>query len=208
MIRGVDMDEMYAVNRVRLRGVLAEKPHFSHESRGERFYQFPLDIQRLSGTVDRINIIAREQLLKSLEVEEASKISMVGELRSFNNRSGVGPKLVITVFARELYFDEGEDINTVRLKGTLCKAPSHRITPMGREISDLMLAVNRRYGRSDYLPCIVWGMRAREAGQWSVGTVVSLEGRIQSRKYIKNIDGKPVEKTAFEVSVIGIEQVV
>ena len=160
---------------------------------------------RLSGTADRIHILARSSLLDTLEIDGSSKICVLGELRSFNNKSGVGPKLIITVFAREIRFDDGEDENLVELLGTLCKAPNFRTTPMGREICDLMLAVNRRYGRSDYLPCIAWGLRARSAATWEVGTRVSLTGRIQSRSYIKTVDGVSVEKTAFEVSVLEID---
>lgn len=196
------MDENRIINNVQLRGAVAERPEFSHESRGETFLRFPLDIERLSGTADRINIVARGKLLEELEVEERSKLSVTGELRSFNNKSGEGSRLIITVFARELYFDDGEDVNIIQLYGTLCKPPTLRATPMGREICDMMLAVNRRYGRSDYLPCIAWGLRAKEASELTVGSPVSLDGRVQSRKYIKNIDGVPVEKTAYEVSVV------
>jgi single-strand DNA-binding protein len=198
------MDEMRIINRVELRGSVAERPSFSHENRGEVFLTFPLEVLRLSGAVDRINIVARAELLEELEVTEARKLHVLGELRSFNNKSGEGSRLVITVFARELTFDDGEDINSVQLTGAICKPPNLRTTPMGREICDLMLAVNRRYGRSDYLPCIAWGLRAKEASEWPVGMNVSLDGRIQSRKYIKNLDGIPLEKTAFEVSIIDI----
>ncbi len=198
------MDETRIMNRVELRGNVSEPPQFSHESRGERFFRFPLEVSRLSGTIDRINVIVRESQIDTLEPQEFSKLHVIGELRSFNNRSGEGSRLVITVFARELEFDDGPDCNNVILCGTLCKMPNLRTTPMGREICDLMLAVNRRYGRSDYLPCITWGLRAKDAADWTTGTVVSLNGRIQSRRYIKNIDGVPEEKTAYEVSVIEI----
>ena len=135
-----------------------------------------------------------------------SKLCIEGSLRSFNNKTGTGPKLVITVFAKEMRFENDDDENMIELKGTLCKPPSFRSTPMGREICDLMLAVNRPYGRSDYLPCITWGQKAREAAQWDVGTNVVLNGRIQSRQYTKIIDGEYVEKTAYEVSVIDIQK--
>ena len=201
------MDEEKRSNYAMLRGVMSEKPRYSHESRGEAFYQFSLDVARLSGAVDTIHVIARDKLLDALVVDGAeTKLCVAGELRSFNNKSGVGPKLVITVFARELWLDGGADENIIELSGTLCKAPTYRVTPMGREICDLMLAVNRRYGRSDYLPCISWGLSAREASGWDVGTPVRLSGRIQSRKYTKNIDGEAVEKVAYEVSVIEIDR--
>lgn len=195
------MDEISVTNRVELCGVLAGAPEFSHAGRGEVFYTFPLETQRLSGAVDRINIIIRQGLLMD-EPPELGKIRVLGELRSFNNKHGQGAKLVITVFARELQFCEDQDENFVELTGAICKQPNLRTTPMGRDICDLMLAVNRRYGRSDYLPCITWGLKARAAATWQVGDIIRLTGRIQSRSYIKLIDNEPIEKTAFEVSVV------
>lgn len=200
------MDENISRNTARLCGVIAAAPVFSHSGRGECFYTFPLEVARLSGATDKINIIVRDELMESIELREAEKICVVGELRSFNNKSGEGAKLVITVFAKELYLCDDDDLNEVHLIGTLCKKPNLRMTPMGRDICDLMLAVNRRYGRSDYLPCITWGLKAREVAEWDTGTMVTLEGRIQSRNYIKIVGGDPVEKTAFEVSVTDIAE--
>ena len=200
------MDENISRNTARLCGVIAAAPTFSHSGRGESFYTFPLEAARLSGATDKINIIVRDELMESIQLCEAEKICVVGELRSFNNKSGEGAKLVITVFAKELYLCDDDDLNEVHLIGTLCKKPNLRMTPMGRDICDLMLAVNRRYGRSDYLPCITWGLKAREAAEWGTGTMVTLEGRIQSRNYIKRVSGDPVEKTAFEVSVTDIAE--
>ncbi|MCI7369111.1 MAG: single-stranded DNA-binding protein [Firmicutes bacterium] len=200
------MDENISRNTARLCGVIAAAPTFSHSGRGESFYTFPLEAARLSGATDKINIIVRDELMENVELREAEKICVIGELRSFNNKSGEGAKLVITVFAKELYLCDDDDLNEVRLIGTLCKKPNLRMTPMGRDICDLMLAVNRRYGRSDYLPCITWGLKAREAAEWDTGTMVTLEGRIQSRNYIKIVGGDPVEKTAFEVSVTDIAE--
>ena len=200
------MDENISRNTARLCGVIAAAPVFSHSGRGECFYTFPLEVARLSGATDKINIIVRDELMKSIQLCEAEKICVVGGLRSLNNKSGEGAKLVITVFAKELYLCDDDDLNEVHLIGTLCKKPNLRMTPMGRDICDLMLAVNRRYGRSDYLPCITWGLKAREAAEWGTGTMVTLEGRIQSRNYIKIVGGDPVEKTAFEVSVTDIAE--
>lgn len=200
------MDENISRNTARLCGVIAAAPAFSHSGRGECFYTFPLEVARLSGATDKINIIVRDELMESIQLCEAEKICVVGELRSFNNKSGEGAKLVITVFAKELYLCDDDDLNEVHLIGTLCKKPNLRMTPMGRDICDLMLAVNRRYGRSDYLPCITWGLKAREAAEWDTGTMVTLEGRIQSRNYVKIVGGDPVEKTAFEVSVTDIAE--
>ena len=200
------MDENTSRNSAQLCGVIAAAPVFSHSGRGESFYTFPLEVARLSGATDKINIIVRDELMQSVELREAQKLCVKGELRSFNNKSGEGAKLVITVFAKELYLCDGDDLNEVHLVGTLCKKPNLRMTPMGRDICDLMLAVNRRYGRSDYLPCITWGLKAREASDWDTGTMVTLDGRIQSRSYIKIVGGDPVEKTAFEVSVTDISE--
>lgn len=198
------MDENNNTNFAGLCGTVAAAPVYSHSARGTDFYTFPLSVERLSGASDVINVILRREQLEALELCEAEKLRVTGEVRSFNNRSGSGAKLVISVFAKELCFFDGDDENLIRLHGTLCKAPNKRTTPMGRDICDLMLAVNRRYGRSDYLPCITWGQKARDAAAWEVGTVLDLEGRIQSRRYIKLIDGKAYEKTAYEISVTDI----
>lgn len=201
------MEEIKSSNYAMLRGVMREAPVFSHESRGEQFYQFSMEVSRLSGAVDTIHIIARRQLLEAVGISGGEeKLCVIGELRSFNNKTGVGPRLIITVYAKELSLCSGEDENVIELTGALCKQPNLRTTPMGREICDLMVAVNRRYGRSDYLPCIAWGIRAREASGWSIGTRVRITGRIQSRAYTKLVEGEAQEKTAYEVSVISIEQ--
>ena len=198
------MDEALCRNTVELCGALAAAPRFSHLSRGERFFIFPVETRRLSGAVDTINVVAREALLAALRIEEAERLCVQGELRSFNNRREEGPKLVITVFARALSLaGGGEDVNSITLRGALCKQPVLRVTPMGRDICDLMVAVNRRCGRSDYLPCICWGARARTAALFDVGDGVELTGRVQSRQYIKLIEGEPVEKVAYEVSITG-----
>lgn len=202
---GQGMDMNTGNNYTRLVGVMAGRPVFSHSARGEEFFCFPLEITRLSGAADRINIIIRREQLAELEAEEREKLCVIGQLRSFNNRRGTGARLVITVFAREIFFCEEPDCNEVYLRGTLCKPPNLRTTPMGRDICDLMLAVNRHYGRSDYLPCICWGPRARTAAGWEVGTVLSLEGRIQSRLYIKLSESGAEERTAFEVSAAELE---
>lgn len=200
------MDMIPTTNYAKLCGVMAAKPVYSHSSRGQQFYTFPLEVLRLSGNCDTLNIIARPEQLAAVEAAERERICVIGQLRTFNNRHGEGAKLVITVFAREIYLTDEDDCNLVQLTGTLCKAPNLRCTPMGRDICDLMLAVNRHYGRSDYLPCICWGVKAREAEAWGVGTQLHLEGRIQSRRYIKLSDEGAVEKTAFEVSVTDAEE--
>lgn len=199
------MDVNNENNYTRLVGTMAGAPVFSHVSRSQEFFSFPLEVERLSGAVDTLNILVRKNQLSELAVQDAEKLCVLGQVRSFNNRRGSGARLVITVLARELSFCDEDDSNLVRLTGTLCKPPNLRTTPMGRDICDLMLAVNRSYGRSDYLPCICWGIRARQAAAWTVGTQLELEGRLQSRQYIKLTEDGAVEKTAFEVSVTEAE---
>lgn len=199
------MDIMETTNKAILCGTPLSEPILSHTSRQEQFYTFPLEVARLSGNVDRLNIILREELLPDFQPSRAGLLEITGELRSFNNRSGEGSRLVITVFAQELRQpDTAMWVNEIHLTGTLCKLPNHRTTPMGREICDLLVAVNRHYGRSDYLPCIAWGQNARTAATWQVGQRVHILGRIQSREYVKNLPDGAVTKTAYEVSVTHI----
>ena len=188
-------------NSAELCGIIVSAPRFSHSSRGASFYTFPLTARRLSGAADTVNVVMPEKLLEGVELPEGGRVRVLGEVRSFNNRSGVGSRLVISVFARALLPGDGEDFNRVLLRGTLCKPPNFRRTPMGREICDLMLAVNRRCARSDYLPCIAWGSAAETAACWTVGTVTGIDGRLQSRVYVKQTEAGETEKTAFEVSV-------
>ena len=196
------MDMIPENNVLRLVGMLAGRPAFSHSGRGVEFWQFPLSVLRLSGTADVLNVIVRRELLEAAALSAGDKLLVQGELRSFNNRRGEGAKLVITAYARELSLCSGEDENRLQLLGTLCKAPTLRQTPLGRDICDLMLAVNRHYGRSDYLPCICWGALARQAAGWQVGDRLRLEGRVQSRSYLKLTEEGTVERTAYEVSVL------
>ena len=201
------MDTLGRNNYARLRGTLAGPVILSHQNRQERFYRFPLRTERLSGTEDVVNVLARERLLQT-DLPVAKRLDVSGEIRTFNNASGVGAKLVISLFARRLTLsDEDTDENLVLLTGTICKPPVLRRTPLGREICDLMLAVNRHYGRSDYLPCLVWGERAHSVAEWTVGTLVSLTGRFQSRAYHKLLpDGTVTERTAYEISAAEIER--
>ena len=200
------MEQFLESNSIRLCGSCAGRPVYSHSSRGQDFFTFPLAVERLSGSVDLLNLILREEQLDALELKNAGKIRVTGELRSFNNRRGEGAKLVITVFVREIGFCDDADENLVRLRGTLCKPPQLRQTPLGREICDLMLAVNRPYGRSDYLPCICWGSLARRAALWEQGSRVRLEGRFQSREYRKLTELGTQLRTAYEVSAAEIQE--
>ena len=191
------MDEVFSGNLVELRGTIAAPPRFSHESRGIRFFIFPLETMRLSGAADTVNVLVRESMLPALPEE---RVTVQGELRSYNNRSGVGNRLVLTVLARELFDGGGDDMDFVTLTGAICKPPSLRVTPMGREICDIILAVNRRYRRSDYIPVITWGAQARQTAEMPVGTRLLIRGRLQSRAYTKMMDGVPTARLAFEVS--------
>lgn len=192
-------------NHALLCGTVAESPHFSHENHGIRYEIFPLSVPRLSGAEDRLNVVASHPLLESCPLLPGDRVEVQGEVRSFNNRTGTGSRLVITLFARTLVHSEGENANCLTLTGALCKPPVVRRTPLGREICDLMLAVNRKYGRADYLPCIAWGALAQHCGHLDVGDSVKLEGRLQSRAYQKVVDGVSQARTAFEISVMYLE---
>ena len=195
------MDEFFSGNRAELCGSVAAPARYSHESRGIRFYTFPLETLRLSGAADTVNILLRESMLPRLPADRAA---VVGELRSYNNRSGVGSRLILTVLARELDDGVGPDEDRVTLLGAICKEPVLRVTPMGREICDIILAVNRRYRRSDYIPVISWGAQAEQIAALPVGTRLLVRGRLQSRAYTKMIDGVPHPRLAFEVSAADI----
>ncbi len=199
------MNEELNNNYAELSGIIQEEPQFSHETRGERFYTFPVSVRRLSGTADIINVLARQTAILEEPLHKGMPVHIFGQLRSFNNKSDNGPKLMLHLFAKDISTEPMEERNDILLHGTICKQPNYRTTPMGREICDFMLAVNRKYGRSDYLPCIAWGQNARLLSTCEVGTVISLRGRMQSRNYIKLVDDTPIEKTAYEVSLIDFE---
>ena len=202
------MEEKRMGNTVELCGILSGRPQFSHLGRNKSFYPFPLSVSRLSGVEDTINIICEESLLDITIPDGIEMLHVRGELRSYNNKSGVGNKLVLFVYAHELKFSNDKPQNEIYLLGTLCKSPVLRLTPLGREICDLLVAVNRPFGHSDYLPCICWGQNASMASRWAVGDLVELEGRIQSRNYVKNVNEGQVNKTTFEVSATSIHKIV
>lgn len=188
-------------NHAVLRGTAAAEPVFSHTNHGVDFFLFPLTVPRLSGAEDRLNVVAPAPLLADFPLTSGRRVEVAGEVRTFNNRTGPGSRLVITLLARALTETEEAPCNQLTLSGVLCKPPILRRTPLGREICDLMLAVNRRYGRADYLPCIAWGALAQRCAGLAVGDGVALEGRLQSRLYQKVVEGAVQERTAFEVSV-------
>ncbi|MDE6261310.1 MAG: single-stranded DNA-binding protein [Oscillospiraceae bacterium] len=197
------MDDYRGENRIVLRGQTAGEPALSHRNHGVDYYVAPLRVPRLSGVDDVLNIVTANP--DPALWTAGQWVSVQGEVRSYNNRSGQGSKLVITVLARSVQPDtveEGE--NRLVLAGALCRKPVVRRTPLGREICDILLAVNRPYGRADYLPCIAWGSLAAHCGELDVGERLRLEGRLQSRQYHKLIDGEQVARTAFEISVMNL----
>lgn len=194
-------------NRVVLRGTAAGEATLSHQVHGLDFYRFPLSVPRLSGREDRLNILLPAPPEGEALPQAGDYLEVTGEVRSFNNRSGVGSRLVITVLARSVLPGVGEPCNQVWLRGTLCKPPILRRTPLGRDICDLLLAVNRRYRRADYLPCIAWGQLAQECGEMTTGDPLCLNGRLQSRTYLKNLGEVTQERTAFEISISSLEAV-
>lgn len=188
-------------NQVLLRGTVAGEAALSHEAHGIPFYRVPLAVPRLSGREDRVNLLCPHAGPEDPLPPPGAYVEVSGEVRSFNNRSGVGSRLVITVLAREIRPGLGEPCNRVTLCGALCKPPVLRRTPLGRDICDLLLAVGRRYRRADYLPCIAWGGLALRCARLSTGDPLGLEGRLQSRTYQKTVEGVTQERTAFEISI-------
>ena len=202
------MENLIENNEVRLEGTVDGVPEFSHEIYGETFMKFPLKVKRLSDNADNIILTVSERILNCNPVEIGDEIKVTGQFRSYNNYTDEGSKLVLTVFVKKLNEDEEEyeSPNSIFINGFICKPPVYRTTPFGREIADMMLAVNRAYGKSDYIPCIAWGRNAQYTENLPVGTNVKLWGRIQSREYKKKIDEENfVIKTAYEVSVTKME---
>lgn len=192
-------------NRIELCGSLAELPQFSHENHEKRFYRFLLEVERLSGTVDVLPVIVSEPVLEKMDVSGGSMLAVNGQIRSFNSRMSSGRRLVISVYAETLEACEEEPRNLTELTGVICKDPVYRRTPLGREICDVMLAVNRPYHRADYIPCIFWGRTASEIAACSVGDAIGLTGRLQSRSYVKMLETGSENRTAYEVSVMSAE---
>ena len=197
------MDEFKGENKIYLRGQTAGEPALSHRNHGVDYYVVPFRVPRLSGVDDVLNLVTPDP--DPALWANGQWVSAEGEVRSYNNRTGQGSKLVITVLVRSAQPDDTEEgENRLLLAGALCRRPVPRRTPLGREICDLLLAVNRPYGRADYLPCIAWGSLAAHCGALDVGDKLRLEGRLQSRRYHKLIDGEQVERTAFEISVMNL----
>lgn len=204
-------------NQLVLVGKVTSEKRFSHEIYGEKFYVFDLSVPRLSGNADNIPITISERLLLEEDLDIGKNITIEGQFRSYNSYENERNRLVLTVFAKEIKFLEGEEefkpskenvSNEVTLDGYICKKPIYRKTPFGREIADILLAVNRAYNKSDYIPCIAWGRNARFSENIPVGTEVRIVGRVQSRQYEKKYeDGTSEIKVAYEVSVASLEVV-
>ena len=202
-------------NHLILVGKVTSEKKFSHEIYGEKFYIFDLSVPRLSGNADVIPVTISERLLTIKDINIGDNLRIDGQFRSYNSYDNERNKLILTVFVKDLQFIENEEeievkkeniSNEVVLDGYICKKPIYRKTPFGREISDILLAVNRAYNKSDYIPCIAWGRNARFCENVPVGTEVKIVGRVQSREYEKKYeDGTVEKKVAYEVSVSSLE---
>ena len=208
------MSIMYSENNhLSLIGKVTSDKTFSHETYGEKFYSFDLEVVRLSENSDIIPITISERLLPEVNLAIGTKLAIDGQFRSYNNYENEKNRLILTVFAKDVVEvkDETEEqdpkaTNEIVLVGYLCKKPIYRQTPFGREIADILLAVNRAYNKSDYIPCIAWGRNARFCQNVEVGTEVKITGRIQSRRYEKKFeDGSTETRVAYEVSVSSME---
>ena len=206
------MDKIIENNQVTVIGEIASEFEFSHEVFGEGFYMLELLVKRLSDSFDRIPVMISERLIDVTKDYRGEFIQISGQFRSYNRHEEKKNRLVLSVFAREAVFAEATDdkikSNQIFLDGFICKPPVYRKTPLGRDIADMLVAVNRPYGKSDYIPCISWGRNARFAANFEVGSRVQIWGRIQSREYVKRLEDDRTEKrTAYEVSVSKLEEI-
>ena len=206
------MNKNFENNAVEIAGEAVTKPEYNHEVYGERFYIFKMSTKRLSGAIDIILVTISERLINPDSICIGIQYKIFGQFRSFNCRENNRSKLILSIFASDIEeLDDrqsGLNINNIELDGFICKEPVYRRTPLDREITDLLMAVNRGYGKSDYIPCIAWGRNAKFSSCLEVGTHISICGRIQSREYQKRISDTEYEtRTAYEVSVSKIELV-
>jgi primosomal replication protein N len=195
----------YTTNQITLRGTLVELPVFSHENHGRRFLRFLLEVPRLSGTADILPVIAEENLMGQLDPWGGSMLTVTGQIRSHNTRTGGSRHLLIFIFASTIVAEDGEPCNDVIIEGPLCKEPIYRRTPLGREICDAMLAVPRAFHRADYLPCILWGRTAQEISACHTRDRIRIYGRLQSRIYTKLTAEGAQDRTAYEISALSAE---
>lgn len=195
----------HTTNIITLRGELDALPEFSHENHSRQFYRFTLNVPRLSGAVDALPVIAEDRMLEELDLSGGEMIAVTGQVRSHNVRIDGIRRLLIFVFATGLAAENGEPANDVILEGPLCREPTYRRTPLGREICDAMLAVPRTFHRADYLPCILWGRTAQEIAACHTRDRIRICGRLQSRVYTKLTDEGLIERTAYEISALNAE---
>lgn len=189
-------------NRIILCGELASMPEYSHENHGKAFYRFALDVERLSGAVDTLQVLAASAVLDGIDLSGGAMLRVEGQIRSFNNRAAVGRRLLISVFAHSITACDEPAENIAEVSGVICREPVFRQTPLGRDICDVMLAVPRVYHRTDYLPCIIWGRAAKELSRLGVGTALHITGRLQSREYIKLLETGSEKRIAYELSAM------
>ena len=195
----------HTANQITLRGTLASLPQFSHENHGRRFFRFFLEVPRLSGTVDTLPVIAEESILLGTDLTDGEMLTVAGQVRSHNVRNDGKRHLLIFVFANAIICEDGDPINDVVLEGPICREPTYRRTPLGREICDVMLAIPRAFRRADYLPCILWGRTALEVSRCHVRDILQIRGRLQSRIYTKVMESSSEERTAYEISALTAE---
>lgn len=195
----------HSANHILLRGSLSGLPQFSHENHGQRFFRFFLEVPRLSGTVDRLPVVAEESILNSFDLSGGDMLTITGQIRSCNIRTDGRRRLLIFVFARSIVCEDGEPLNEVILEGPICREPTYRRTPLGREICDVMLAVPRAFRRAEYLPCILWGRTAQEVSRCHTSDRLLICGRLQSRVYTKITEEGSEERTAYEISALTAE---
>lgn len=195
----------HTTNNIIIRGSLQELPCFSHENHGRKFYRFTLEVPRLSGAVDLLPVIAEAQVIQNIDPTAGSMLTVSGQIRSHNHRQDGVRHLMIFVFAMQITVEDGEPINEVVVEGPLCKEPTFRRTPLGREICDAMLAIPRAFHRADYLPCILWGRIAQEVAACHTKDRIRIFGRLQSRVYTKLTEEGAIERTAYEVSALNAE---
>lgn len=210
------VDKVVDTNMVTIVGKITTEKEFSHEMYGEGFYVFDLEVPRLSDFVDILPVTISERLFVNIDLVPGTYVVVEGQLRSYNRYVNNSNRLLLTVFARDIYMPQDEEElnellkkpNEIFIDGYICKPPIYRTTPFGREITDLLVAVNRPYNKSDYIPCISWGRNARFCEKLLVGDHIRLWGRVQSREYQKRLsNGETESKTAFEVSVSKLEYV-
>ena len=195
----------HTTNSITIRGSLLELPEFSHENHGKRFFRFLLDVPRLSGAIDTLPVIAEESILGQVDPSGGEYLTVKGQIRSHNCRTENARRLMVFVFAESIIAEDGEPINDCVLEGPLCREPTYRRTPLGREICDVMLAIPRAFRRADYLPCILWGRTAQEASTCHTRDVIRIYGRLQSRVYTKLTETGAEERTAYEISALSAE---